>query len=164
MRRMEQSPPTLQLRGARPVDAVKVAQCYLASCKALLPFAPVTRSEAEITAWLRDEVIPGTTLTLAIETGAVVGFIAVARRSDGDWIELLHVHPARLRRGVGSTLLQVALMRLSDTVRLYTFEENRVGRRFCERYGFRAVAFGDGSSNRSGQPDVLYERPAIVDA
>jgi GNAT superfamily N-acetyltransferase len=160
MRRMEVSPPTLQLRLARPADVAKIAQCYVASCKALLPFAPLGRSEAEVAGWLGGTVMARSNITVAIESGAVVGFIAVARRPDCDWIDLLHVHPARLRRGVGSTLLQVALMRLTGTVRLYTYEENRGGRKFCERYGFAAVAFGDGSSNESGDPDVLYERAA----
>lgn len=159
MRAMEPSPPTLQLRTARDGDAAKIAQCYAASCKAAFPFAPLAAAPAELAAWAQ-ALVAQCQVRIAIETGHVVGFIAVAERSDGPWIDKLHVHPARLRRGVGSTLLQVALMRLSGTVRLYTFEDNRVGRRFCERYGFTAVAFGDGSSNDSHLPDVLYERAA----
>lgn len=155
---MERSPPTLQLRAARPGDAAKVAACYVASRRAGLPFAPLRRSDDEIEAWVRDEMIAHAHVTVAIESGGVVGFIAVRTLPDGEWIEHLYVHPARLRRGIGSTLLHVALMRMEGSVRLNTFEENRVGRRFFERYGFVAVAHGDGSGNDSGTPDVLYER------
>lgn len=157
---MEPSPPTLQLRAAREADAAKVAACYLASRKSTVAFAPFARSDGDVEHWVRSDLIPKHHVTVAVESGGVVGFIAVGKRADGDWIEHLYVHPARLRRGIGSTLLHVALMRLKDSVRLYTFEENRVGRRFFEQYGFKAVAFGDGSSNESGTPDVLYERPA----
>ncbi len=157
---MEPSPPTLQLRQARPVDAARVAQCYLASRKAIQALAPLPHSDEDVQRWVRDELVPTGGVTVAIESGAVVGLIAVAKRIDGEWIDQLYVHPSRFRRGIGSTLLQVALMRLQDTVRLYTFEDNQVARRFFERYGFKAVAFGDGSGNESGRPDVLYERPA----
>jgi len=157
---MEPSPPTLQLRAARAADATKVAQCYLASRKMLAAIAPLSRSDDMVERWVREELIPKHQVTTAIESGGVVGFIAVRSQPDGDWIDQLYVHPARLRRGIGSTLLQVALMRLEGTVRLYTFEENRGARKFFERYGFKAVAIGDGSSNDSGRPDVLYERAA----
>ena len=90
----------------------------------------------------------------------VVGFIAVAQRNEGAWIEQLYVHPNHIRRDVGSTLLYLALARLKGPVHLYTFEANKGARKFFERYGFTAIAFGDGSSNDAGCPDVLYERAA----
>jgi hypothetical protein len=43
-------------------------------------------------------------------------------------------------------------------LRLYTFQCNQGARRFYERHGFIAVAFGDGSSNEEGEPDIRYER------
>jgi ribosomal protein S18 acetylase RimI-like enzyme len=155
---MEPSPPTLQLRQARPADAAKIAQCYLAARRTMLAFAPLTHADADTEAWVRDTLLPASQVTMALESGGVAGFIAVSRRVDGDWVDHLYVHPTRLRRGIGSTLLGVTLMRIDGTVRLYTFEQNRVARKFFERYGFTAVAFGDGSSNDSGSPDVLYER------
>jgi RimJ/RimL family protein N-acetyltransferase len=44
-------------------------------------------------------------------------------------------------------------------LRLYTFQCNEGARRFYERNGFTAVAFGDGSGNEEGEPDIRYERP-----
>ena len=74
----------------------------------------------------------------------------------------MSVHPARWRRGVGSTLLHLALSRARGPVRLYTFEPNRVARRFFERHGFTAIGFGDGSTNESRCPDVLYEGQGLA--
>lgn len=158
---MQPSPPTLQLRAARSADSARVLHCYLASYKAQLQaLAPLTRSDPDLARWVRDTLIPAGGVTVAVESGAVVGFIGVAQRDDSAWIDHLYVHPSRLRRGVGSTLLYLALARLKGPVRLYTFEANKVARKFYERYGFSAIAFGDGSSNDAGCPDVLYERPA----
>jgi len=38
---------------------------------------------------------------------------------------------------------------------LYTFARNEGARRFYERHGFRAIAFGQ--ENEENEPDVLYE-------
>ena len=156
---MEPSPPTLQLRGARSADAPRVAKCYLASYKALLQsMAPLSRSDEEVETWVRDTLIPAGGVSVAVESGIVVGFIVVSQRPEGAWIEHLYVHPHHVRRDVGSTLLYLALARLKGPVHLYTFEANKGARKFFERYGFQAIAFGDGSSNDAGRPDVLYQR------
>ena len=49
--------------------------------------------------------------------------------------------------GIGSRLLDLALRELPPPVRLYTFQCNERARRFYERRGFEAIAFGDGSGN-----------------
>lgn len=159
---MVPDPPTLQIRGARLSDAARVARCYLASRQTLLPYAPLPHTDAEVLAWVSDVLLPAGGVTVALEAGTVVGFIAVSARADGSWIDQLYVHPARCRRGVGSTLLHLALSRLPAPIRLYTFEPNRGARGFYERHGFSAVAFGDGSNNESQCPDVLYERRHAV--
>lgn len=154
---MQLDPPTLQIRGARLSDAARVTRCYLASRKTLLPYAPLPHTDAEVLAWVTDVLLPTGGVTVALEAGAVVGFVAVGLRPDGPWIDQLYVHPARWRRGVGATLLHLALSRLKGPVRLYTFEPNRAARKFYEHHGFTAIGFGDGSNNESRCPDVLYE-------
>ncbi|MFX3657743.1 MAG: GNAT family N-acetyltransferase [bacterium] len=84
---------------------------------------------------------------------------APRRRARGS-IEL-YVAPDSVDHGVGTLLLRNALGRLSRPVRLYTFAENLRARAFYERHGFTAIAFGDGSGNEEGQPDVLYELDAV---
>lgn len=159
---MQPSPPTLQIRGARVSDAARVASCYLASRKTMLDYAPLPHTDAEVLTWTHDVLLPTGNVTVALESGVVMGLIAVTTRLDGHWIDHLYVHPAHVRRGVGSTLLQLALNRLQGTIRLYTFEPNRGARRFYERHGFAAVGFGDGSNNESRCPDVLYERQSTA--
>ena len=87
---------------------------------------PLPHTDAEVLAWVRDTLLP----TVTLESGVVLGLIAVTTRLDGHWIDQLYVHPARMRRVVGATLLQLALNRLQGTVRLHTFEPNRGARRF----------------------------------
>lgn len=160
---MHVSPPTLQIRGARVSDAARVAHCYLASRKTLLSFAPLPHPDAEVVAWVRDVLLPTGGVTMALESGAVLGLIAMSERDGSHWVDQLYVHPARMRRGVGATLLQLQLGRLQGTVRLYCFEPNRGARTFYEKHGFKAIGFGDGSTNESHCPDVLYEREAQRD-
>jgi GNAT superfamily N-acetyltransferase len=155
---MELDPPTLQIRGARPADALRVARCYLASRRMLVDYAPLPHTDADVITWVKDVLLPGGGVTLALESASVVGFIALAQRDGATWIDQLYVHPARMRRGIGSTLLHLALSHRPGPVRLYTFEPNRGARRFYECHGFAALGFGDGSGNESGCPDVLYER------
>jgi RimJ/RimL family protein N-acetyltransferase len=155
---MQADPPTLQIRAARLSDAERIARCYLASRKTLLPYAPLPHTDTEVLGWIADVLLPPGGVSVALEAGEVVGLIAVATRTDGHWIEQLYVHPSRWRRGVGATLLHLAVSRLQGPVRLHCFEPNRAARKFYERHGFSAVAFGDGSNNESRCADVLYER------
>ena len=57
---------------------------------------------------------------------------------------------------MGSRLLAHA-KKQRRVLRLYTFQSNEPARDFYEKHGFRAVAFGDGTANEEGAPDVLYE-------
>lgn len=41
-------------------------------------------------------------------------------------------------------------------VKLHCFQANSGARRFYERHGFQAEAFGDGSGNEENLPDILY--------
>lgn len=73
------------------------------------------------------------------------------------WIDHLYLDPASVGRGIGTGLLKLALQTLPRPIRLYSFAENLGARRFYERHGFVPIAFGDGSENEEGCPDVLYE-------
>ncbi|TIS85587.1 MAG: GNAT family N-acetyltransferase, partial [Mesorhizobium sp.] len=82
-----------------------------------------------------------------------VGFIAVI----GDWVEQLYLDPASTGQGIGSRLLMDATAALPQ-VKLHCFQANTGARRFYERHGFQAKAFGDGTTNEEGLPDILYVR------
>lgn len=145
------------LRSALPGDAQSVADVYLRSRRELVAFAPLAHAEDEVRAWIRERLIPVGEVTVSVVADRVVGMLAVSRDEQFSWIDQLYVDPEWVGRGIGSALLEHARVVLVPPIRLFTFEENLRSRRFYERRGFRAVAFGDGNSNEEGCPDVLYE-------
>lgn len=150
--------PSVELRPAIPADATAIADVYLASRRAFLPFAPLAHPEPEIREWIRTVLVPGGGMSVAVVDGVVAGLLAVSRDAAGfGWIDQLYLAPGTTGRGIGTRLLARALEALPRPVRLYTFQANAGARGFYERHGFVAVAFGDGTGNEEGVPDVLYE-------
>jgi GNAT superfamily N-acetyltransferase len=88
------------------------------------------------------------------EDGVILGYMIL--RGD-DELRHLYVEPSETRRGIGTALLDHAKRELPRGFTLWTFQENDGARRFYERNGLRAIAFGDGSGNEEGVPDVQYE-------
>jgi ribosomal protein S18 acetylase RimI-like enzyme len=66
------------------------------------------------------------------------------------------VAPDRLAAGIGRRLLERAKERSPEGLTLYTFQVNDRARRFYERNGFVAEAYGDGTGNEEHQADVRY--------
>ena len=144
-------------RAATASDAGRVADVYLASRKRFLPFAPLAHSDADVRGWIADVLIPAGGVTVALDGGAIVGMMALSRDGEAGWIDQLYLDPASVARGIGAALLERAKRELGGPIRLHTFQANAGARRFYERHGFRALAFGDGSGNEERCPDVLYE-------
>ena len=154
---------TLDVRIRRPragdlaVEADATATMYLAARQAMLPDLRDPHTEAETRAWMRDTVFTRYAVRLAEAGQEIVGFAA----RDGAWLMQLYVKPGWTSRGIGTNLLHEMLAdakSVTPVLRLYTFARNDGARRFYERHGFSAVAFGDGSGNQEGEPDVRYER------
>jgi len=138
-------------------EADATATMYLAARQAMLPAFRDPHTEAETRAWMRDIVFTRYSVRLAHAGDEIVGFAA----RDGAWLMQLYVKPGWTRRGIGASLLREMLADAAfatPVLRLYTFARNEGARRFYERHGFAAVAFGDGSGNQEGEPDVRYER------
>jgi GNAT superfamily N-acetyltransferase len=155
---MSQGHTRLVLRDASATDADALADVYLASRRAFLPFAPLAHGDAAVRGWIRDVLIPAAGTTAAVLDGRVVGLLAVSRDPAGiGWIDQLYLAPGATGAGIGARLLAHALAQLPRPVRLYTFQANAGARRFYERHGFEAIAFGDGAANEERVPDVLYE-------
>lgn len=85
--------------------------------------------------------------------GTIAGMLVLR----GDSVDHLYIRPGAQRRGIGARLLQHAKRQRPHGLRLYTFEANEPARDFYEKHGFKAIAFGDGTGNEEGEPDVLYE-------
>src|SRR5262245_61068076 len=149
-RRMELRPATLD-------DAAAVAEVYLRSRKELVACAPLAHSDDSVRRYIRQRLIPMGQTTVAVVAGEVVGFMAVSRTDGASWITQLYLHPAWVRKSIGTRLLDLARRELPPPIRLYTFQCNTSARAFYEHHGFAAIAFGDGTGNEEKCPDVLYE-------
>ena len=108
-------------------------------------------TDDEVRKWIRKVVLPTTTVWVAETDGAIVGFFSL----DGHTLGHLYVHPDHQRAQIGTALLQLARSLSPKHLQLYTFAQNKGARRFYERHGFRAIAFG--TDNEENLPDVLYE-------
>lgn len=140
------------LRAAVLEDAADIARILRA---ALSSFAwmPTLHTPQEDLAFAAGTLLPEHAVTVAEAGGILAGFIAV----QDDRVEQLYLDPRRTGLGIGSRLLTVATVQM-PVVRLHCFQANLGARRFYERHGFVAEAFGDGSSNEEGLPDILYVR------
>ncbi|TAG75934.1 MAG: GNAT family N-acetyltransferase [Burkholderiales bacterium] len=146
------------IRTATPADAEPITTIYLRSREAFLPYAPSAYSDEAIAKWIATVVIARGGATVVVRDGAVAAFCSTSIDVDGVcWIDQLYASPDAVGLGLGASLLRTALSTLSRPIRLYTFEANTAARRFYERHGFNAIAFGDGSGNEEKCPDVLYE-------
>ena len=153
--------PKLVIRRPNPAlfaqEAKAVADLFIDARATSLPKVRRVHTDAEIHAWMRDVVFPRRSIRIAQLADEIVGFAA----RDGAWLMQLYVKPGWTGRGIGTNLLREALADAAfatPVLRLYTFSRNEGARRFYERHGFVAVAFGDGSGNQEGEPDVRYER------
>jgi ribosomal protein S18 acetylase RimI-like enzyme len=89
-------------------------------------------------AYLIERVLPEHDVTVALEGERIVGFLA----SNAESVSQLHVRVGCHGRGIGRQLLLRAMAASAGSLWLYTFARNERARRFYERNGFVAVAFG----------------------
>jgi len=152
------APAAVKVRAAGSSDAAAVAELYLRARKRHVAFAPLAHDDEDVRQWIAGTVLPGGRTWVTEHEGVVTAMLALAQDADGvHWIDLLYADPDRVGSGLGAALMAVALRESGRPLRLYTFAANAGARRFYERYGFVPIAFGDGSGNEEGQPDVLYE-------
>ncbi len=133
-------------RTATQADAEAVAHVYLASRKELVSFAPLVHSDEQVHQWIRKTLIPTGQVTVVQQEGKIIGMMAVSVDETANWLDHLYVHPHSVGRGIGTKLVERAKAVLGSPIRLYTFQANLRAIRFYERHGFKAIAYGDGSS------------------
>jgi putative acetyltransferase len=141
----------LPIRPAEPEDIKAVARLHRAVRTACLPHLPELHTPEEDLRFFRERVFP--TCTVWVGRGArVAGYCAFR---DG-WVEHLYVEPAAQGRGLGSALLNQAMVGQSH-LKLWVFQKNTPAIGFYSRHGFRLVELSDGSGNEEREPDALYE-------
>ena len=143
----------LRIEAAKPTDAAKIGDLYVASRAVALSFLHEVHTPDEMRAWVRDILLVRETTWVASVGDDLSGFMTL----DNDEIDQLYLHPEMRRRGIGSALVAHAKTQSPNGLRLVTFQKNLTARAFYEKHGFTPVAFGDGSKNEEGEPDVFYE-------
>jgi GNAT superfamily N-acetyltransferase len=145
--------PSLSLRPAEPKDADAIAEVYLASRRASMPYLPSLHTDEETREWIRDVVLARNEVWVAAAGDRVDGFLAL----NGEVLEHIYVAPRLQGSGLGSALLAKAKQLRPNGFRLWVFQRNMQARGFYEARGMRVVEFTDGSGNEEREPDVLYE-------
>ena len=148
----------ISIRRGTVADADAVADVFITSRRAAIGRIPRgIHPEDEVRRWFASTVLVEHEVWVAEVDRRIVGILVLR----GDSIDQLYVRPEIQRRGVGTRLLAHA-KRGRGRLRLYTFEANEPARDFYEKHGFKPIAFGDGTGNEEGAPDVLYEWRGIL--
>ena len=106
----------------------------------------------ETRAWVREVLVPRQEVWVAEVEGRILGMAALGE----EMLQQLYIHPDYQGQGIGDALFRLATERYPAGFTLYAFQRNARARAFYEARGCVAVAFGDGSGNEEGEPDVLY--------
>lgn len=149
-----------RLRPARRKEARALA-ALVARWRAEAPWLPRGQAAALTTAAAIAE--DAACLRALIERAEVVclagwfgpeGFLA----REGEVVHALYVAPRARGRGAGARLLAHAKAASgTGRLRLWVHAANRRARAFYRRHGFAEVAFGDGTGNDEGLPEVRLE-------
>jgi chorismate mutase/GNAT superfamily N-acetyltransferase len=114
-------------------------------------FPPEPRTPDEVRAWclsLLDQ--PDRELWVATRERMLLGFVMV----EGEWVNLLFVHPDRPARGVGAALLDLVKSLRPHGFGLRTYQGNERARTFYLRHGLVELERTDGSGYVDVEPDV----------
>jgi ribosomal protein S18 acetylase RimI-like enzyme len=118
-----------------------------------MTYLPELYTEDETRTFISDVLLPNNEVWVADNGGRVIGFVGLW----GDVVSHLWVYPDQQNQGVGTALLALAKERRPSGLRLQVFQQNVGARRLYERHGFTLVGLADGSGNREGEPEALYE-------
>ncbi len=145
-------PKAIVLRRATSADADAIGDVWIAAFDATYDF-PAAHTEEQIRDWIGSLLLTETETWVAEQGEAgIVGFMSLT----DDMIDQLYIRPGATGHGIGGRLVALAKTRRPGGLDLYTFQVNAGARRFYERHGFVAIAFGDGAGNEERQPDVRY--------
>ena len=137
------------IRRAQASDVEAVARLFGAVRQTCLPYLPDLHTPDEDLAFFRERVFAECEVWVA---GEIDGFIAFRP----GWIDHLYVRPECHRRGIGKTLLALAMKKRAP-LRLWVFQRNTAAIGFYRAWGFREIERTDGSRNEEREPDMLME-------
>jgi GNAT superfamily N-acetyltransferase len=145
---------TPTLRKALNDDALKVAEVYIRTRRAAIPFIPpYVHTDDDVRDWISSIVIPiQDTWVAETEDREIVAMMSL----ENGWIDQLYVAPEWNGQGIGSSMIQLAKERYPNGLQLWTFESNIGARRFYERHGFLEAERTGGRDNEEHAPDIRY--------
>lgn len=104
--------------------------------------------------------VPGATLYVLEDDGAIVGFSHAFRSQDTGDILRLYIHPDDRRRGLGTTLLESTIEELFsqgvDRIRAMVLAANEIGQSFYESFGFERGDAGETTIAGQRYPEYTY--------
>jgi ribosomal protein S18 acetylase RimI-like enzyme len=127
----------LHIRGFEPDDLRELVPMWRQSFEHGVGIVDPNPIAAQV-AYFHEQVLPTHAVRVALDGDRLVGFCA----SNAEWVSQLHVRVEYIGQGIGSRLLDVAKQHSAGGLWLYTFARNTNARRFYERRGVVAVAFG----------------------
>ena len=83
---------------------------------------------------MRDIYLPNSDTWVYEESGIIIGFISMAKNEIGG----LFVDPKNHSKGIGTSLVN-HMNQFHDSLEVEVFEENKIGKPFYEKYGFKII-------------------------
>jgi ribosomal protein S18 acetylase RimI-like enzyme len=141
----------MPIRPVQPGDEEEVADVFSAGLSGMI-YLPEVYTDKQTRLFIRDVMLPNNEVWVAEEDGRVVGFVGFG---DGR-VRHLWVEPDHQNRGIGTSLLRVAMERCPQGLDLFVYQRNEGARRLYERHGFRLVELTDGKENKEHEPNARY--------
>jgi GNAT superfamily N-acetyltransferase len=142
----------IESRAAREADFDAVAEVWFEAGRTADGAPADHPSLGELRARVDREVAADWRLTVAVEDGRIIAFLAI--KPAQAILDQLFVLPSRQRLGAGSLLLACAMRDMPDGFTLRTATANTRARRFYERSGLTLVS--ESLHPRYGTPVCIY--------
>lgn len=149
-----------EIRPLEPGDVEEVVRLWRRAREDAVPWieARMGYTPDDDLAHFRGHVMPEYAVWVAVEAGAPVALMSLG----SGVLHQLYVDPPAQGRGHGSALLAHAKALSPEGLRLFTHQRNERARRFYEKRGFAATAFGTSPPPES-EPDVEYRwKPSLA--
>lgn len=139
-----------ELRPAFGEDLDGIEQVYAAATNG--PGQPrEPRTPEQVRAWLHTLIDSGgREIWVAVRADEHLGLVMV----EGEWLNLLFVHPDRAARGVGAALIDLVKALRPGGFGLRVHQDNERAQGFYRRHGLVELERTDGSSYDDGEPDL----------
>jgi GNAT superfamily N-acetyltransferase len=150
--------PTLTIRPATAEDLRAIAEVFIATRAAAIPFMPASvHPPHEVVAFYAGiDLAAGVREPwVAEDSRGVVAFLEMT----ADWLDALYVHPDAQGEGIGTALLELAKTLRPNGFELWVFESNTPARAFYARHGLVERERTDGSGNEEKAPDIRMAWP-----